>query len=537
MLYSLPTEFRPAHLPRTGGIEMITTLFQTAGGISTLIGLLAFVAAAVLVWQLNNTREKNKQLSLLPKEQRAQVVDDWLTRYGVDAKNMPEKKKFELIQEEMKRRYNLKVTYLVVLTVAAVICFAIAAWIQFQKESPKTPPADPKAAAADTKVGPAAAGSASATPLSTVLADLARDKVQLHCDDSDDSERDYLGIAALELSEDRKTVHVALDPRGKYLKENDCWTDAELKNKLISELNRAKTKSTNEDLRALNITHVDLIQPESSHGRAPGRPKFVGDPKVPLRQHPRDSEIRYFVDRLDHLQGIDEATAIQAVLRAVDSWNKVIHIFERVSTKNDANLVIGTTTLPPDSSQLALTDSGPPAGFQLRLQLNEGKIWTDTSLEGVTCHQLGHALGLHHSDRSDQVMHGIFLGVLAPRDEDIALVRQLWPVPSAPQAAPKPAAGASQSSPANSEVIAEKIKKMLAKDATPLSQPQLEETLRILLSRKLVSPEDATEAQADHDKLLKLVEEAVKKLQRAEGQKADGILGPETLKWLKESQK
>jgi hypothetical protein len=58
--------------------------------------------------------------------ERAQQVDEFLTRYGLDATNLTREQRFTLIREEMNRRFSLKRFYLITVVSACVICFAMA---------------------------------------------------------------------------------------------------------------------------------------------------------------------------------------------------------------------------------------------------------------------------------------------------------------------------------------------------------------------------------------------------------------------------
>ena len=52
-----------------------------------------------------------------------------------------------------------------------------------------------------------------------------------------------------------------------------------------------------------------------------------------------------------------------------------------------------------------------------------------TILRTVAAHEIGHLLGLHHSDNRDALMYPYVNGALAPRQDDINKIQRLYGKP------------------------------------------------------------------------------------------------------------
>lgn len=117
----------------------VLQIVTTVGTPLALLGLIvAFVYYAYARW----LKHVEKKLELLSPEDRAKAVDNYLTRYKVDAKNLTRDQKFQLIQGEMDKRYRLSRLYALVAAVVFIICFVSAA-LAYALRQTYLPPGEP----------------------------------------------------------------------------------------------------------------------------------------------------------------------------------------------------------------------------------------------------------------------------------------------------------------------------------------------------------------------------------------------------------
>ncbi|HXT64464.1 MAG TPA: hypothetical protein VN696_15605 [Pyrinomonadaceae bacterium] len=67
------------------------------------------------------------KLKNLPPGQRGKQTDQYLTRYGIDGKNLSPEEKLALIRDELDKRHRRSRWYVIATTITFVVCFAIAA--------------------------------------------------------------------------------------------------------------------------------------------------------------------------------------------------------------------------------------------------------------------------------------------------------------------------------------------------------------------------------------------------------------------------
>ena len=95
--------------------------------IGTPLALLAFIVALSYFAYARRMKFEEKKLDKLPPKELAKRTDEYLTRYGIDGKNLPVPDKLALIREEMDTRYKRQALLLVVSVSAVVLCFGISA--------------------------------------------------------------------------------------------------------------------------------------------------------------------------------------------------------------------------------------------------------------------------------------------------------------------------------------------------------------------------------------------------------------------------
>ena len=123
--------------------------------------------------------------------------------------------------------------------------------------------------------------------------------------------------------------------------------------------------------------------------------------------------------------------------------NQTVNILWTTYAHGDAYPFTGATGVMAHTFYPANPNPEPVAGD---MHLNDSMAWgigTSTDLFSVTLHELGHALGLGHSDNPSDVMYPYYKVVTGLTADDIAAVQTLYAaqtgsVPPAPTPAPTP---------------------------------------------------------------------------------------------------
>jgi len=112
-------------------------LFRIGAGVSTPLGLLGLITIALLVAYRARLRRQEKSLSQIPPEQRIEVIDRGLRRYGLTAKNLSRDQKFQLLTLELEKRTRLVTISVIIGALVALTCFGISvlAWSNGRHES------------------------------------------------------------------------------------------------------------------------------------------------------------------------------------------------------------------------------------------------------------------------------------------------------------------------------------------------------------------------------------------------------------------
>ncbi len=125
--------------------EVLTVALRVA----TPLALLAVVAALAFYAYWRRLRREEKQLALLPAKERAASVDEFLTRYRLDAANLTRDQRFQLIQRELETRHRRAVLGMAIAGVAVMVCF-VAATAAYMLRADRPNPS-PNAGANDEK--------------------------------------------------------------------------------------------------------------------------------------------------------------------------------------------------------------------------------------------------------------------------------------------------------------------------------------------------------------------------------------------------
>jgi Matrixin len=136
--------------------------------------------------------------------------------------------------------------------------------------------------------------------------------------------------------------------------------------------------------------------------------------------------IRYFTD--ENVQSIGNFSGAK-IAEACNSWSEAIGIdFQRTDRASDADVEIKMEKLNGPGPPYALADVGPPTGARmLELRLDSEDHWTPDVLEHVVAHEIGHLLGLGHTNTPRQLMDALFQpDIKSPQSEDISRAKAIW---------------------------------------------------------------------------------------------------------------
>lgn len=111
-----------------------------AATIGSAFALLGFFAALGYAAYTRRLQLEEKKLEELPKHERARRTDEYLTRYGINAKGAPISEHLALIRDEVNKRHQRSLVYLIVIATVCVICFALAAVFNFRDSSAQASP-------------------------------------------------------------------------------------------------------------------------------------------------------------------------------------------------------------------------------------------------------------------------------------------------------------------------------------------------------------------------------------------------------------
>lgn len=170
------------------------------------------------------------------------------------------------------------------------------------------------------------------------------------------------------------------------------------------------------------------------------------------------AQLRYLIDGAS--TKVPAEDAVREIERALAEWSKAVRIdFTRGGRNGDARLIeirfakgSHGDPYPFDGSGRVLAHTfypAPPNAEPLAgdLHLDDDESWkigNDIDLYSVVLHELGHALGLGHSDKAGSVMYAYYQRLSTLTDEDTNAARELYasrevaPPATPPATAPPP---------------------------------------------------------------------------------------------------
>lgn len=125
-----------------------------------------------------------------------------------------------------------------------------------------------------------------------------------------------------------------------------------------------------------------------------------------------------------------ERQTLELVADAWQAWIMTANGFvvRRVGTIAEANVVIRLGPIDGPGGTLGMAHiGGPHVHARLECTMDERELWTPRRFAGALCHELGHILGLTHSDTPGQLMNPVMhADITVPQAEDASRLRQLW---------------------------------------------------------------------------------------------------------------
>ena len=127
------------------------------------------------------------------------------------------------------------------------------------------------------------------------------------------------------------------------------------------------------------------------------------------------------------IDGIPVAALIQD---AWNAWQEVADIsVDCVDAPENGNVVINFTKIDGNGKVLADATVGEGRGvfFRMVMRIDSDENWIATKFKGVITHEIGHMLGLHHSEVPRNLMNAFYQSdINEPKGDDISRVRQIW---------------------------------------------------------------------------------------------------------------
>lgn len=170
------------------------------------------------------------------------------------------------------------------------------------------------------------------------------------------------------------------------------------------------------------------------------------------------THLTYAIEATPNGRDLTPDAAAHAITRAFTSWSVICGLtFERVSDSDRANLLVGVgrgrrAGFDGPSGTLAWAELPPSDGhrgqLQMRFDLDENFVVTESAtgirLENVACHEIGHLVGLSHTNVGGSLMLPTYSPrISTPQADDIERARTRYgqpkqvPVPL-PPTAPSP---------------------------------------------------------------------------------------------------
>lgn len=136
-------------------------------------------------------------------------------------------------------------------------------------------------------------------------------------------------------------------------------------------------------------------------------------------------EYIYFIEALPETSGFNPRTELES---AWISWMTVCGVVgTETRNRQKANVIVKVVDIDGPGSVLADAHIGPHPDFVLDLRIDKGEIWEDRrKFRAAICHEIGHLIGLGHTDTPSQLMNETVGTIEAPSDEDKRIASEKW---------------------------------------------------------------------------------------------------------------
>lgn len=104
----------------------MSEILRVAVGVSTPLALLGLIAALGYFAYTRRLKYDETKLKTLPPGEVAKHTDEYLTRYNIDGKKLPLSDQLALIKDEMAKKHQKAIIYLVISAVVFTVCFGLA---------------------------------------------------------------------------------------------------------------------------------------------------------------------------------------------------------------------------------------------------------------------------------------------------------------------------------------------------------------------------------------------------------------------------
>lgn len=165
---------------------------------------------------------------------------------------------------------------------------------------------------------------------------------------------------------------------------------------------------------------------------------------LPRRRSPGDSSYRWNKNPLTYciasrLPGVSVDILDEAVAYGFAQWSAITPLeFQQVAS-TQADFLVLTRRIDGQNGVLAEHQLPPGNDMQLRGWIDMGEQWTLAMLKGVWTHELGHGIGISHTDVPNSLMNAFWNPAIdTPQAWDISAAQGIYGPRRSPVPEPEP---------------------------------------------------------------------------------------------------